>query len=290
MVLRLDPRLPLVWRTPDTLQIGINTSALVLKDVTSAQERMVAALAVGVSRPGLQMIGHTAGAGGEDIDDLVARLNPALEASTPAQRAVVAVTGDGSTADLIRTNLRHAGVTVSPDSEKTTLAVIVAQFVVEPEMHGRWLRRDVVHLPIVFRDVVVNVGPLIEPGVGPCLYCLERFRTDADAAWPAIASQLWGRVSRIDGGVVASEVAALATRMILALINDPDAHLPTGTSLELDALTGLTAQSVWGQHPECQCGALDDAANVPSHLGEPAFRPAQPENGMLAAPPGPRRR
>ena len=53
--------------------------------------------------------------------------------------------------------------------------------------------RDVPHLAVVFDDDGARVGPLVEPGAGPCLRCLDLGRRDADPAWPAIAAQLAGR-------------------------------------------------------------------------------------------------
>ena len=61
MVLRLDPRLPLLWRTPSSLQFGVDDPPVVLEAVSAAEERMIAALRVGVSRSGLEMISATAG-------------------------------------------------------------------------------------------------------------------------------------------------------------------------------------------------------------------------------------
>ncbi len=79
MTLKLDPQFPLVWRDPVSLQLGIDEPRVILDDVSGAEERMIAALAVGVSRCGLSMIGIEAGATETDIGRLLARLEPALE-------------------------------------------------------------------------------------------------------------------------------------------------------------------------------------------------------------------
>ncbi len=75
MILRLDPRLPIVWRSPSSVQLGVDPPVVVLNEVTEIQERILAALAVGVSEPGLTMIaqGHL-----DQRDDLLRRLVPAL--------------------------------------------------------------------------------------------------------------------------------------------------------------------------------------------------------------------
>lgn len=45
------------------------------------------------------------------------------------------------------------------------------------------------HLPVRVRDRSGFVGPLVIPGVTSCLSCVDRHRTDQDAAWPALSAQ-----------------------------------------------------------------------------------------------------
>ncbi|WAC52840.1 hypothetical protein [Frigoribacterium sp. SL97] len=47
MPLVLDPRIPVVWRDPSTLQVGVDRPTLVLSPVSRLDERVVAALASG---------------------------------------------------------------------------------------------------------------------------------------------------------------------------------------------------------------------------------------------------
>jgi hypothetical protein len=50
------------------------------------------------------------------------------------------------------------------------------------------------HLPVVIDEERVRIGPLVIPGITPCLTCHDLHRTDWDPAWPALLPQL-GRVS-----------------------------------------------------------------------------------------------
>lgn len=77
MVLRLDPRFPVVWRTPSSVQLGVDPPAAIVEALTETQERMLAALAVGVSESGLAMLarGHD-----DERASLIAAIAPALEA------------------------------------------------------------------------------------------------------------------------------------------------------------------------------------------------------------------
>ena len=261
MVLRLNPRHPLVWRSPTSLQFGVDDPRVVMADVTNAAERMIAALGPGISRSGIGMVARSAGASAEELDRLLARLAPVLldEHESPSP-PTVAMTGTGRTADLLAEALRSAGVALAvtepgdvPTVGPIDLAVLVSHFVVEPEAHGVWLRRDIPHLPIVLSDTSVRIGPMIEPGIGPCLYCIERQRTERDAAWPAIESQLWGRRSPTDRGLVAIEAAALAARLVQSRLTD--GRQPDAEAIRLDAETGVRTSRVWRHHPDCACSA-----------------------------------
>lgn len=262
MVLQLDPRLPLVWRTPSSLQFGVDAPRVVLETVTGADERMIAALLVGVSRSGLEMIAAAAGGGPGEVGLLLERLEPALAvAAVAVPHPRVTVVGDGPVAERISHLLRRSNVEVVADGEETSFAVIVAGFVIPPHVHGRWLGRDLPHLPVVFGDETVRIGPLVEPGAGPCLWCVELARTDADPAWPAIASQLLGRRSNAEGALLVEEVAVSAARLVLARIARPEARArgrrrgASATSVDICAADGARRSTVWWPHPDCLCGA-----------------------------------
>ncbi len=237
MVLKLDPIWPIVWRDPHTVQVGVDRPVAVLEQLTAEQERMVAALVAGVGRSGLDMIDGPAAA-----DAMLARLGTAL-IGEPVQPAGAAVFGAGRTADRLRSVLAATGTPV----------VIVAHYVIAPDLHSRWLRRDLPHLPVVYGDSIVRIGPFVEPGSGPCLYCLELHHTDADPAWPAIASQLLGRRAHTETDLVAIEVAATVARLVARRsASDPGA----ARSIELDVSSGETSEREWARHPDCLCAGL----------------------------------
>jgi len=49
MLLQLDPHLPVVWRDPTTVQLGVDVVAAVLTEVDAADERLLSVLARGVA-------------------------------------------------------------------------------------------------------------------------------------------------------------------------------------------------------------------------------------------------
>lgn len=268
MILRLDPRWTLVWRDPFTVQLGVDPPAVVLESVSSEEERLLAALAVGVTRAGLGVI-----ASGRDdvVEHLLRRLAPALEAATedaiarhptahPARDAPsVALTGEGRLLDLTTRVLGDSGLATTvartpaalPDGDYA-LGVIVARGVVAPDANAFWLRRDVPHLAAVVGDATVRLGPLVEPGTGPCLVCVELHRRDADAAWPAIATQLLTRPPRDAPALLAAEAAATIARLVLARLGGT-VGAPTMLRIHPD---GTRTQRSVPRHPDCGCGGL----------------------------------
>lgn len=290
MVLRLDPRLPLVWRSPSSLQLGIDRAAVVLENVSEAQERMIAALITGTGRPALDVLAGQAGADSDTVELLLRAVRAALVSEPPqAEPRIVTLAGRGPTLEQIADALASSGVQprlvgndVAAAAEGSDFAVVVAHFVIDPEFHGVWLRRDLPHLPVVFGDAGARIGPIVEPGVGPCLYCLERTRSDADPAWPAIASQLWGRRSPIDRGLVSYEVAGRATRLVLARLDGGAAD--AATSVYSDAATGSSLSTTWTRHPQCGCGVLPGSATADEERN--AAAPPRPRTGAGAGAPG----
>lgn len=305
MTLRLDPRRPLVWRDPATLQIGIDPPRVVLERVTDVEERLIAALGVGVTRSGLDVV---AGDRADLVGPLLDRLVPALEAGPRRCASRVVVAGSGIVADLVVRLLASSGVAVvvtsarghadvaadappapaaqadptssaTPTEEPPTdLAVIVARGVVAPGVRAHWLRRDTPHLAVVTTDAAVTIGPVIDPGHGPCLLCLERHRRDADPAWPAIATQLLTQPPVDPPAPLAAEAAARIVRRVLDRLGSRgsrDGRVESARSTEIRiGARGDIAKREVARHPDCGCAELDvrqpAAARALSERGEEA--------------------
>ena len=52
MILKLDPRYPVVWRSPSSVQVGIDPPIVVVEDLTSGQERLAEDVTVTVRSDG----------------------------------------------------------------------------------------------------------------------------------------------------------------------------------------------------------------------------------------------
>ena len=267
MILALDPRFPLLWRSPTSLQLGVDRPVTVLPTVSVAHERMLAALQVGIPSPGLDLLGSESGLDERELAAFRRAIEPALLVRRGPVKARVIVAGSGPTADRLVWRLREAGLDPHPIGEGPwsesalaaagladgDLAVLVGHYVLDPELRGFWLRRDLPHLPVIYGDATVRIGPLIEPGWGPCLYCLERHRADADPAWPVLATQLLGRRSAAESPFVAGEAATIAARLLLARGSGAASD---ATSITLDIETGALERRSWPPHPDCACSGL----------------------------------
>ncbi|MDQ1548010.1 MAG: hypothetical protein QOH69_2914 [Actinomycetota bacterium] len=269
MVLKLDGRYATVWRDPFSLQIGVDPAQVVLREVTTAEERMIAALGSGVSRSGLEMIAGSAEGSEQDVTSLLRRLKPLLVSEPDVQPAArVSIVGEGPTAQRIAHTLALAGLTVSVGArateEESDLGIAVGHYVLDPDSYGFWLRRDLPHLPVVFGDDSVQIGPLVEPGGSACLYCLEYYRRDADASWSAIASQLWGRRASSETALVSAEVATRVARLVLTRLEAGRSatRSMTARSFRLAADTGEVTRRDWMPHPDCGCVALPGALSA----------------------------
>lgn len=306
MTPRIDPHLPLVWRSPRELQLGGIRPRAVLVDPDALATGLLAALRHGARRSTLHAIGEGLGGTAAAVDALLEVLRPAFEpdpeagpadestggpgqggptsssaerdrarASTEsARRSLIAFDGDSPIADRIAEGLEALGhrtvAAAGTDADRVALAVLVAGWVVPPAAQLPWLRADVPHLAVVLDDDGAEVGPLVEPGAGPCLRCRELARRDADTAWPAIAAQLAGRPMqlgrpRAEFDAVARAVAAADDRIRLG-------RNPLVASSVAISADGSTTTRSYSPHPDCGCRAPGGTATAPVRLD--AHRPA----------------
>jgi bacteriocin biosynthesis cyclodehydratase domain-containing protein len=277
MIARLNPDVPLVWRSPDTIQAGVDRPLAVIPGMTAALERVVFALQSGIPEDGARRLAGHSGVPRASVDALFDALRPALrDGGAPvAEAGTVLFDGDGPTTQRMLRLLPELGIRLCAADDEPGLAVIVTHYAMEPERHGRWLRRDVPHLPVVFGDAEIRVGPLVEPGAGPCLSCLEHHRIDADPAWPAIAIQLLQRHSATETVRNSLLVAALVAAMVDAFLR-AGANPLSAASLLVDAASGSVSRRDHLPHARCGCRALPGIVTVLA--GPAAGRPTLPSS------------
>lgn len=320
MAPRIDPTLPLVWRSPTDVQLGATSARVVLPHVGALELSLVTALRAGVSVPTLITMGTGLGATEAQVRELLVTLEPAFErepdagpafgaaraarrgdasanaeptvttaASTRDRALRVALDADGVVARHLTANLEALGYEPIPlhaddddNGPPPDLAVVAAAWVVAPSRHLPLLRRDLPHLAIVFDDTGARVGPLVEPGSGPCLRCLDLARRDADGAWPVIAAQLAGRPAASCTARAALDVTALAVGVIDDRLARGERRL-ADASLTLERPGALPRRQRHEPHPECGCRAPAGIATAPVRLG--ARRSHAPSSSRAGAVP-----
>lgn len=304
MILRLDPAVPVVWRSPSSLQFGVDSPRLVLEEVDALDEALVAALRGGAPSEELLAVARRAGGDAEALRTRLWRLEPVLLHGLARPRTAVPrvlVDGEGRSAALLLEALLDAGVPASaspPGSADPSgdphLVVLLAHYAIPPRRYGHWLRADVAQLPIVFGDTGVRLGPIVQPGAGPCLFCLDLAHTDRDAAWPAVASQLLHRRAPGATEQTARLAAAAAVGLILACslgdagaggaIAVPREWLSASAHFGLD---GWISSARHSPHPRCGCRELPGAPSPPGSGSGPGARvpqhPSAPSSARAAA-------
>ena len=148
--------------------------------------------------------------------------------------------------------------TSAPPRNRPDVCVLVEHGVANPVRARPLVREDLVHLSVVVGDVDVTIGPLVVPGDGPCLRCLDLHRCDADDRWPAVATQVAARPADGTETSLAPLAAALAVGQVLAWIDgrEPETR---GASLEVAAISPVPRRRPWSTHPDCGCVELDHA-------------------------------
>ncbi|ALS56785.1 hypothetical protein [Rathayibacter toxicus] len=266
MVLRLDERFPLIWRSATTLQVGLDRPRVVLDGVGYPEELLLDALRVGTSAGTIRQIALRAGASHERVDELLAALRPVLVRSStlsPPPAPQVVVEGGGSTADALRTLLRGEGCELLPEDARPDLAVIIADFAIAPARAAHWLAGDVPHLAVVFGDETVRIGPLVEPGVGPCLHCAALDRIDLDPDWPRLAIQLLGARAPTRTPLASAAMAVVASDAVLRRVYAGWKGLQAAERSYTDA-SGLFTERTREPHPGCACRSLRGNATAPA--------------------------
>ncbi|MEO7071156.1 MAG: hypothetical protein ABI131_11775 [Nostocoides sp.] len=187
----------------------------------------------------------------------------------------VLVDGAGPPARLLADHLSAIGVgqvttgpyavdaaeTIAPRSHRPDLVVVVAADPVAPARVRPLRARGIRHLVVSVAESVAVVGPLVAPGLGACLECLEAQRTDRDPGWPVpLQSPTIGPPEPVTcDPALAVLVAALAAALAVA---DLRGQCPTGVTLEVGLPWPRVVQRQWAPHPRCSCGVARAAAEA----------------------------
>lgn len=140
------------------------------------------------------------------------------------------------------------------------VVVLVERDVADPATALALVTAGITHLSVVVREADALVGPLVVPGAGPCLRCVDLHRGDVDDCWPTVLAQLAGRatgvgVLRGEVGVLAGLCGALAAAEVLVHL-DGGSPATRGASYEVTLPDVAPRRRPWVVHPSCGCTTL----------------------------------
>lgn len=343
MVIRINPNQEALWRGPFELQLGTGAKPVLLKKLTPAQERLIAALYKGIADQQLPLIQNQLGLTEVETDEVLSQVGPVLLAEKPKTKIELSAEFvAGAFSEIIRASLLHAvdgetvliaragrsvhledisrsglviaqglaaagvGHLVSHDEKQVTgadlgptgypsqllgrprvdalrtllaaspnkalvstgkkllekqlqkmdCAVLVSHQAIEPRRYAPWVSRDVPHIVVSFDSQFASVSPLIIPGQTACLFCLELMRTDQDAQWPVLASQLIASQRKFDDSASQLFTAGIVIQKILARLDKVSGFELAEENLtgyKLNLKTGEITEFIWPQHNSCNC-------------------------------------
>lgn len=179
MVFRINPNQQALWRNPHEMQIGIGDNPVVLKKLSPAQERLIAALYKGIADQQLPLISSHLGLTKTETEDVLSQVGPLLLAEAPVKKSKIELSAEfvaGAFSEIIRASLLHA-----VDGE----AVLI----------GRAGRS--VHIEDLSRSGLVIAQGLAGAGLGHLISHDENQVSPADLGPTGYPSQLLGR-PRVD--------------------------------------------------------------------------------------------
>jgi hypothetical protein len=287
---KLDPAFAKVWRTPDEVQFGALDPCVVLDRPERMPLDLIHLLSRGASVDSLTGLAGTHGGEREDVLALLETLTPVLLDAPPPRAprkrpGPVIVSGDDGAARAIVGGLRLLGhdVVRVPTGEPLSprvpgrMMVLVEPRVIAPPMHLALLRRDLPHLPLVTGDGRFMIGPLVVPGITPCLRCLDLARRDADPAWPAIASQLTAHPAPPPEPRLEFEAQSIAVPVVDRFLSGTRLSLVGAVQMiARDGLQPGRGRQSLSFHPECGCRSLEGTETLPGLPEDP--RPVEPSS------------
>lgn len=169
------------------------------------------------------------------------------------RRQRVFVNGVGETARGVATLLRDAEVGrvwCADDGRrgKATFSIVVNDAqppVVTSRAHAR---RNLPHLAVTAMDGSMYVGPLVRPGVTPCLLCVQLHRRDSTHHLPA--GEFGGGGDLVEAPLRQFAVAA-AVALTLQHLDGDVSHAEAVTVRMRPSLQA--SRKEWTFHPECGC-------------------------------------
>jgi len=189
-----------------------------------------------------------------------------LNGSSPARlrqrgRFVLRLTADKPSAELANATtliLARAGITRTT-GELTHLAVMMSNGEPGRQRFQEAMEAGTDHVRVVVEEDRIRIGPLVRPGLTPCVNCHDLHRADWDNAWPALMTQFGASASSVSPSAVCATTLHVAAATIAAeIIAHCDESVAETTGHCLVVGPHFRDHQTWpvSFHPGCSCTLL----------------------------------
>lgn len=192
-----------------------------------------------------------------------ARSAPSARSSAPPARSFAAeptfhifdyAHSQGALASQLEQALMKNGFSPSPPDRRCQLLVPLGSQVLPPRLNSYFLQQNFNFLPVLARDGGWLIGPLTVPGLSQCSTCLDLYLSEADPAWPTLATQLLCQPVAASSQSVARHCINIVVQVVASFFSGSDHWL--GRYLEFSQTDLVGSTQVLSPHPECGCGGL----------------------------------
>ena len=160
----------------------------------------------------------------------------------------------GALASQLEQALMQHGFSPSPPDRRCQLLVPLGSQVLPPRLNSYFLQQNFNFLPVLAREGGWLIGPLTVPGLSQCSTCLDLYLSEADPAWPTLATQLLCQPVAASSQSVARHCINIVVQVVASFFSGSDHWL--GRYLEFSQTDLVGSTQVLSPHPECGCGGL----------------------------------
>lgn len=160
----------------------------------------------------------------------------------------------GALASQLEQALMQHGFSPSPPDQRCQLLVPLGSQVLPPRLNSYFLQQNFNFLPVLARDGGWLIGPLTVPGLSQCSTCLDLYLSEADPAWPTLATQLLCQPVAASSQSVATHCINIVAQVASSFFSGSEHWL--GRYLEFSQTDLVGSSQVLSPHPECGCGGL----------------------------------
>lgn len=160
----------------------------------------------------------------------------------------------GALASQLEQSLMKNGFSPSSPDRRCQLLVPLGSQVLPPRLNSYFLQQNFNFLPVLARDGGWLIGPLTVPGLSQCSTCLDLYLSEADPAWPTLATQLLCQPVAASSQSVATHCINIVVQVVASFFSGSDHWL--GRYLEFSQADLVGFSQVLSPHPECGCGGL----------------------------------